>query len=177
MRHTGGAATGEGKGRALPSPPSTHTSFRLSSDTKENLLLERNGSFLAPTQILHDSILEHLRSLNAVLFPYHHIKPSRKRAGLFAGLPQPCQEGITKCDPSHSPQAEDTFTALIQLTGMSTTHTRKHIHPPISWVPYTGQQQPARTVTSQDRHTHTPLQQKHSFLESHSQVTISPRVS
>lgn len=48
---------GEGASTAFPSLHA-HTSFHLSSDTKENLLPERNGSVLAPTQILHNGILE-----------------------------------------------------------------------------------------------------------------------
>lgn len=68
--------------------------FRLSSDRKENPLEERHGSFLAPTQILSAAVL-HLRSLSAVLSPYHLLKSSRKGAGFFARLPQPDQEEIT----------------------------------------------------------------------------------
>lgn len=145
---------GTWEGATLPSLPA-YTSFHLSSDTKENLLLESHGSFLAPIQILHNGVLEPLRSLNSVLLPYYHTKPSQNRALLFTGLPQPHQEGITECDPSHSEYAEDALTAVIQLPRMSTVPTRKHLHPPISRVPDTGRQLPARAVTSQDCHTHT----------------------
>lgn len=145
---------GTWEGATLPSPPA-HTSFHLSSDTKENLLLDSHGSFLAPIQILHNGVLEPLRFLNSVLLPYYHTKPPRNRALLFTGLPQPHQEGITECDPSHSEYAEDALTAVIQLPRMSTVPTCKHLHPPISRALDTGWQLPARAVTSQDCHTHT----------------------
>lgn len=143
---------GTWEGTTLPSPPA-HRSFHLSSDTKENLLLERHSSFLPPTQIAHSGILEPLRSLKAVLFPCYHTKPSQSGALLFTGLPQPCQEGIAKCDPYF--KHADVLTALIQLQCMSPVPTCKHLHPPISQVLDTGRQLPARRVTSQDCHTHT----------------------
>lgn len=162
---------GTQEGTILPSPP-TQKSFHLSSDTKENLLLERHGSFLAPTQILLSGILEPLRPLKAVLFPCYHTKPSQNGALLFTVLPQPCQEGITECDP-YFIHAEDALTALIQLPCMSTVPTRKRLHPPLSAVLDTAAGSRWRVRTA----THMFLQQKHAFLESHSQVTINPKVS
>lgn len=123
---------GTREGTTLPSPP-TQRSFHLSSNTKENLLLERHGSLLAPIQILHSGVLEPLRSPKAVLFPCYHTKPSQNRALLFTALPQPCEEGITECDP-YFKHAEDALTALIQLPCMSTVPAHKHLHPPISRV-------------------------------------------
>lgn len=181
-RHTN-PGTGEGRGkvgirdshrgcggtREGPSPPA-HTSFHLCSDTKENLFLERHSSFLALTQILHSGLLEPPRSLNSVLFPYYHTKPSWN-ALLFTGLLQPCQEGITECDP-HFRNTEDALTAQIQLPRMSTVPICRHLHPPISRVLDTGRQLwQARPAT------YTLLQQKHAFLESHSQVTTNPGAS
>lgn len=118
---------GTWEGTTLPSPP-LHGSFHLSSDTKENLLLERHSSFLAPTQIVYSGILEPLRSLKAVLFPFYHTKPSQNRALLFTGFPQPCQEVTAECDP-YFKHAEDALTALIQLP---THEHRAHMQAPTS---------------------------------------------
>lgn len=70
----------------LPLPPCMQTFIFL--QTRRRLLLERPIPFLEPTQILHNSILEYLVSLNTVLFPYQHFKPFQKTPRLFAGLPQ-----------------------------------------------------------------------------------------
>lgn len=61
------------------------------------------------------------------------------------------------------------LTAPIQLQCMSTVPTCKHLHPPISAAASSQGDKPGRP--------HTLLQHKHAFLESHSQVTINPKVS
>lgn len=52
-----------------------HASFRLSSDRKENPLEERNGSFLAPTQILHGDTTSEISQCSLVSLSPAQIIP------------------------------------------------------------------------------------------------------